>query len=84
MAKRKMTNGQTTINKTLHRTLYAYSLLLKCKLKKTQLCNFCNEIKETILHIFWECNIFKSLWLEMAEILKKTSVMYKFLFQHNI
>jgi len=48
------------------------SLLFKCKLKETQLCNFCNETKETILHLFWEYNIVKSLWLEMAEILKKT------------
>jgi hypothetical protein len=42
-----------------------------CKLKETQLCNFCNETQETILHLFWECNFVKSLWLEMAEILKK-------------
>ena len=57
--------------KILHRILSTNSLLFKWKLKETQLCNFCNEAKETILHLFWECNIVKSLWLEMAEILKK-------------
>jgi hypothetical protein len=31
---------------------------------------FCNETKETIFYLFWECNTVKSLWLEMAEILK--------------
>ena len=56
--------------KILHRILSTNSLLFKCKLKETQDCNFCNETKETILHLFWECNIVKNLWLEMAEILK--------------
>jgi hypothetical protein len=41
--------------------------------KRDQICNFCNETKETILYLFWECNIVKSLWLEMAEILKNKS-----------
>ena len=54
--------------KILHRILSTNSLLFKCKLKETQHCNICNETKETILHLFWECNIVKSLWLEMAEI----------------
>jgi hypothetical protein len=54
-----------------YRILSTNSLLIKCKLKETQLCNFCNETKETILHLFWECNIVKSLLLEMADILKK-------------
>jgi hypothetical protein len=52
------------------RILSTNSLLFKCKLKETQHCNVCNETKETILHLFWECNIVKSLWLEMAEIWK--------------
>jgi len=38
--------------KILHRILSTNSLLFKCKLKETQLCNFCNETKETILHLF--------------------------------
>ena len=68
--KGQMTLSITLVYKILHRTLYANSLLFKCKLKETQLCNFCNETKETILHLFWECNIVTSLWMEMAEILK--------------
>ena len=57
--------------KILLRILITNSFLFKCKLKETQLCIFCNETKETILHLFWECNIVTSLWMEMAEILKK-------------
>ena len=44
--------------------------MLKCKLKETQLCNVCDETKQTMLHLFWECCIVKSLWHEMVEILK--------------
>jgi hypothetical protein len=47
--------------KILHRILSTNSLLFKCKLKETQHCNLCNETKETILHLFWECNIVKSM-----------------------
>ena len=68
----KNTNQFTAFQcKILHRILCTISLLFGCKLKETQHCNVCNETKETILHLFWECNIVKSLWLEMAEILKK-------------
>jgi hypothetical protein len=44
--------------------------MFKCKLKETQLCNVCDETKQTMLHLFWECCIVKSLWHEMVEILK--------------
>jgi hypothetical protein len=38
---------------------------------------FVMKQKKQFLDLFWECNIVKSLWLEMAEIFKKkkTSVM---------
>ena len=71
--------------KILHRILSTNSLLFKCKLNETLLCNFCNEAKEIILHLFWECNIVKSLWLEMAEILKnKCNVEIPISAQHII
>ena len=66
-------NNQFTVfqYKILLKILITNSFLFKCKLKETQLCILCNETKETILHLFWECNIVTSLWMEMAEILKK-------------
>ena len=53
--------------KILHRILCTNSLLYKCKLKETQLCTFCNESKETVLHLFWDCSVVKTLWLELSE-----------------
>jgi len=73
------------VYKILHRIMSSNSLLFKCNLKETQLCKFCNETKETILHILWECNIVKGLWLEMAEILKnKCNVEIPISAQHII
>jgi hypothetical protein len=43
--------------------------VFKCKLKETQLWNLSK--KETILQLFWKCNIVKSQWFEMAEIFRK-------------
>ena len=80
-------NNQFTVfqYKILHIILSANFPLFKCKLKETQLCKFCNETKETISHLFWECNIVKSLWLEMAEILKnKCNVEIPISAQHII
>jgi hypothetical protein len=31
------------------------SFLFKCGLKETELCTFCTETKESLLHLFWEC-----------------------------
>ena len=57
--------------KIIHRILSTNSLLFKCKLKETHLCSFCNETKETILHLFWDCYIIRSLWFEIADILRR-------------
>ena len=62
-------NKLTTFQyKILHRILSTNSFLFKCKLKETNLCTFCNETNETIEHLFWECNITKNLWFEIADI----------------
>ena len=37
--------------KILHRILYTNPLLFKCNLKATELCSFCHETKETLLHL---------------------------------
>lgn len=56
--------------KILNRFLCTNSLLYKCGLKETHLCSFCGETKETILHIFWECSVSRTLWLELTSALQ--------------
>ena len=53
--------------KILNRILSTNNYLMKCNLKETSLCTFCNETRETLIHIFWDCSIVKSLWLEFAD-----------------
>ena len=62
--------------KILNRILSTNSLLMKCKLKETDLCSFCNETKESILHLFWDCMVVKNLWLEIDSFIQNTCNIY--------
>jgi hypothetical protein len=50
--------------KFLHRTILTNTFLYKCRLVETELCAFCGETRETILHLFCDCNIVKNIWLK--------------------
>ena len=56
--------------KLLHRTIPTNTFLHKCKLVETELCAFCGETRETILHLFCDCNIVKNIWLKIYEQLQ--------------
>ena len=53
------------------RFLYSNNMLYKCKLTETELCSFCFETKETLLHLFFECPKVRSLWLQFAQKLQQ-------------
>ena len=36
-------------------------------LSTTPLCSFCNSDNETISHLFYHCNVAKSLWLDLQQ-----------------
>jgi hypothetical protein len=48
--------------KLSHRITATNSFLFKCGLKETELCTFCTETKESLLHLFWECTYSKHFW----------------------
>ena len=56
--------------KLIHRILITNSVLYKCGLKETELCTFCTETKESLVHIFWECNYVRNFWLSIGNFLK--------------
>ena len=56
--------------KFLHRTILTNTFLYKCRLVETELCAFCGETRETILHLFCDCNIVKNIWLKIYEQLQ--------------
>ena len=45
--------------KLLHRTIRTNKFVYTCRLVETELCAFCGETRETILHLFSDCNIVK-------------------------
>ena len=48
--------------KLLHRIIFTNSKLLKCNLVPSELCTFCNERKETLLHLFVTCSRAVTIW----------------------
>ena len=32
---------------------------------ETKQCSFCNEYPETVVHLFFSCNVSKNLWLQL-------------------
>ena len=56
--------------KILHRVLPLNAWLFKSKLSITRNCDFCLVHKETIEHLFWECNVSKNIWFKLKEWLE--------------
>ena len=59
--------------KLSHRITATNSFLFKCGLKETELCTFCTETKESLLHLFWDfwfssVNVFENCGLNMQYI----------------
>ena len=46
----------------LHRILGTNSLLCKMGLKNDNKCSFCSREKETITHLFWDCQYAQDFW----------------------
>lgn len=38
-------------------------------LKETEICTFCMENKENVLHLFWNCNVVQICWFAVNNIL---------------
>ena len=53
--------------KLLTRILPTNKFLYKCKLSDTSLCAFCGIYTETIEHLFYECKITYSIWLQLQD-----------------
>ena len=65
--------------RTVHRILPVSYYLKKIKVKTNDECFFCEVDKETILHIFAECEIITDLWSNLAcHILSKTNISVEF------
>ena len=57
--------------KFLHRRMTTNSYLFKIGIASDNLCSFCKERNETILHLFWECTFVQAFWNEIKQWMSK-------------
>ena len=60
----------------IHRILGTNYLLNKMRLKQNDNCTFCNIDKETIKHLFWECEHVQYFW-DMLETLLRDKCRFE-------
>ena len=53
--------------KFLHRKIATNDILYKIGIKQTYSCSFCQEQKETLIHLFWTCKHTQNFWNGMFE-----------------
>lgn len=61
--------------KLLHRILPCNEWLFKNNLVNSSSCSFCNYQTESLQHLFWDCHIVKSIWLQLFECLKNLNII---------
>ena len=54
----------------IHRILSTNTFLYKIGISQNNLCSFCNNAVETIVHLFWECNLVNNFWHNLESWLK--------------
>ena len=55
----------------LHQILPTNSKLFLFKLLDTELCSFCHETKETIVHLFYVCQHVRNIWIILKQKLRE-------------
>ena len=55
----------------LHRALVLNTHLYVWKMRENDLCTFCGKSRETLLHLFTQCEIIQELWLQSYEWVKR-------------
>lgn len=54
----------------MHRILGTNYLLSKMNIVNSDKCSFCNEEKETIKHLFWDCRSIVPFWISFQTFIK--------------
>ena len=61
--------------KLLHRRIATNNYLSKIGLSSTDICNFCEEKVETLIHLFWECSRVQIFWQKVQSWLIEHKVI---------
>jgi len=63
--------------KFLHRRLFTNSFLHTIAVKENDLCTFCKEETDTLLHLFWQCKVTSLFWGSFFQWLQSCSLIQK-------
>ena len=63
--------------KFLHRRLPTNSFLHKIAIKDNDLCTFCKEETDTLLHLFWQCKVTTHFWGCFFQWLQTSALIQK-------
>ena len=70
--------------KMLNRILYMKDALLRFKLVTDNLCTFCNNSEETIMHIFCSCIYSNEIWSKLELWLSRNAIHIKLTNQNKL
>ena len=69
----KETKLQTFQIKLLHRKIATNDCLYKIGISLTDICTFCEQNKESLIHLFWECEFVQTFWQKNPTLVDKAS-----------
>ena len=52
----------------LHNKIFCNNILVHWNLVSSNICNFCNSSKQTVHHLFFECELVKAIWLAFEDL----------------
>jgi len=58
----KETKLQAFQFKLLHRRIATNDYLYKIGISLTDICTFCEQKKESLIHLFWDCEFVQTFW----------------------
>ena len=58
----------------LHRILSTNTFLKKIKIKDSEMCTFCDNTAETLLHLFYECPFVKRFWNDFQTLFEVCNI----------
>ena len=58
----------------LHRCLATNSFLQKIGIKNNDRCTFCQDERENLIHLFWECEKTKSFWANVSTWMQSSQI----------
>ena len=53
-------------------------------LKETELCTFCTETKESLLHLLWECTYNNTIWFSLVNVFENCGLNMQYINAPNI